>query len=476
VSYIDDDGYFDDDGTGDNDDDDDVEESASPKKKIRARPKKKKIPQDVQPRFPHPEHLKLPKPIINVGLPKAGTSTIFNFFHCNGLRAQHWYCCDDQLSASHTKHNTNTLMSRCIMENILEGKPLLDGCGDFEVYSEINGPRRLEGFEDPEGNNRNLLDDGTLESRSQSMRHPRILLPQHHYLDRIHEQYPNATFLLNLRPVEQWVESVMNWPSGLKMELPNEFFAQHQQHNGTSQFDERLHPPRVLSELPDVLRYIFDFHSQHVREFVKQHPSHTLIEVDITDDNAGIILADAFGLNETCWGHFNKNNGKGKQRNKGNILAGVAERGKELLKKRWNYRQTWMKMERGGEFDEGREMENFMERRRDRHAVRPGSALDVFKDRRRGRMAGQHMGSDGLAAALQQFKEGGRQPRTAGVRTYRFNSTKTDAQLQHIRKMRKTNLMNKLEMQRNKKVFKEEQDQIKAGRSVFARKRNDRDD
>jgi hypothetical protein len=347
-------------------------------------------------------------------------------------------------------------MSRCILENIIEGNPILDGCGDFEVYSEINGPRRLKGFENPEYNDRNLLDDGTLESMQQSMRHPRILLPQHHYLDRIHEQYPNATFLLNLRPVEQWVESVMKWPTGLKLELPTEFFAQHRQHNGSSsQYDERIHPPRGSSELPDMLRHIFDFHSQHVREFVKQHPSHTLIEVDITDDSAGTILADAFGLNETCWGHFNKNNDKDKQKRKGiksNIFGRVADRGQQLLNKRLQHRKAWMKLKGEGLLDEGLEMENFMERQKDRHAVRSGSTG-------RGRMAGQQMGSDRLAAALQQFKEGRRQPQTTGVLT---DNLKTDAHLQHILKMRRTNRMNKLEMQRNKKVFKEEQDQIKA--------------
>ena len=39
---------------------------------------------------------KLPKPIMAVGFPKAGTSSIFSFFHCAGLRSMHWYCCGEQ--------------------------------------------------------------------------------------------------------------------------------------------------------------------------------------------------------------------------------------------------------------------------------------------------------------------------------------------------------------------------------------------
>ena len=41
-------------------------------------------------------HTTLPKPIMAVGFPKAGTSSIFSFFHCSGLRSMHWYCCGEQ--------------------------------------------------------------------------------------------------------------------------------------------------------------------------------------------------------------------------------------------------------------------------------------------------------------------------------------------------------------------------------------------
>ena len=56
-----------------------------------------------------------------------------------------------------------------------------------------------------------------------------------------------------------------------------------------------------------------EYHSQYVRNFVKEHPSHTLIEIDITHNDTGRILANAFGLNETCWGHKNANKKKAKR-------------------------------------------------------------------------------------------------------------------------------------------------------------------
>ena len=38
--------------------------------------------------------LLLPTPIIVMGFPKAGTSSIFSFFQSQGLISQHWYCCE----------------------------------------------------------------------------------------------------------------------------------------------------------------------------------------------------------------------------------------------------------------------------------------------------------------------------------------------------------------------------------------------
>ena len=52
----------------------------------------------------------------------------------------------------------------------------------------------------------------------------------------------------------------------------------------------------------------YNYHKQYVRNFCTQHPSHKLIEVDITDKDSGKILAESFGLKEEgCWGHFNMN-------------------------------------------------------------------------------------------------------------------------------------------------------------------------
>lgn len=423
--------------------------------------KEKEPPKFVEPCFPHPEHLKLPKPIINVGFPKAGTSTIFNFFHCNGLKGQHWYCCEDQTSASKTANRT--LMSRCILENIVKNRQIFQGCGDYEFYSEINGPRRLGGLKNKEYNDRNILDDGTIESKAESNKRPRILLPQHHYLDRIHEQFPDATFILNLRPVDDWVKSVINWPTNLKLELPYEFFAQHKNGNLTASFGKDIEPPAQYrglfadeflvrpKQLAGLLKYFYNYHSEHVREFVKQHPSHTLIEVNITHDNAGRVLADAFGLNETCWGHFNKNKHAQKKNGKGMTAAKVvALRRNELMLKRKKYRQAWMEKnmdEKEGSLGPGlsKRWEKMMKRQRANGAIAVSDSEKNARDHPKAKRKGRLMGGSALTSRLEEFMQGRsplltREPKGKNVKNIDFD----------------WEALNEEEKQQQKKILKEE--------------------
>ena len=51
-------------------------------------------------------------------------------------------------------------------------------------------------------------------------------------------------------------------------------------------------------------------HFELVRDFVQEHPLHALVEVNITDKNAGVILAEAFGLNAAAWKIVNKSKQK----------------------------------------------------------------------------------------------------------------------------------------------------------------------
>lgn len=299
-----------------------------------------------------PDKLSLPKPIINVGFPKAGTSTIFSFFHCNGLKAQHWFCCEPQDHPTKTEHQK--LMSYCMLKNMISKRPLFQDCGDYDVYTEINGPRKCGGTE-----NRMMLDDGTILSKAESTKpsKDRIFFPQHHQLDKIDDQYPNATLVLNHRSTKEWIASVKKWDIGLKYQILNEFYEQNSTRflfddmekeqrkklddwykitnatnqtinagdlvNGTNKVEKRIRPllkPVVPlfdnTNIYNYLEIVYNYHIKYIKDWVTRHPSHALVEVDITHEGAGKILAESFGLKEECWGHFNKND-HGAARRKG---------------------------------------------------------------------------------------------------------------------------------------------------------------
>jgi hypothetical protein len=137
---------------------------------------------------------------------------------------------------------------------------MLEGCGDYDVYAQL---------------------DAELGAS--------IHLPQHFELDRLHAYAPQATFLLSLRPARDWIHSVTNW-YGLGGRFLRRFHVDVKRVNRT----------RALEE-------IYLNHTRRIRDFVRLHPSHPLVEVNITSPDAGRVLSDAFGIPASCWGVHNQN-------------------------------------------------------------------------------------------------------------------------------------------------------------------------
>jgi len=161
------------------------------------------------------------------------------------------------------------------------------------LYSEINGPRRK--WQDPKTSRDGFqLEDGTLDFDGPG---PRIFFPQHFYLREIHQEYPNATWILNHRPIENWMKSVMAWGDDLAQQFANEYYMKN----------ELGRLPSNDMEMKEFLETIYIQHHNLIREFVRDHPTHALVEVNITDQAAGEVLAEAFGLDPEKWTHRNKN-------------------------------------------------------------------------------------------------------------------------------------------------------------------------
>jgi len=289
--------------------------------------------------LPDVQGLNVPRPILNMGLPRSATTSVLDFFACSGMSTSHYHCkmtsagvkpfenatkvaaacrakdmcrcqifgnCVAPLVAEESKrfplhhpdhyckvyglcdsdpHNKlpehlvpsgwkrkglysaahdPTFCGNCLRDNILEEQSPLAGCGDFQVWAQMDGPWR----------------DG------------QCFLPQLWALNRIHDAYPNATLLLPTRSPDRWVEAMS-------------------QGNGT----EWLGPLRGFfrsCNLPTCgsacvnsdgqFANFYKEHSETIRNFAIKYPSHKLIEIDAEDDNAGVKLAAATGLDATCWG------------------------------------------------------------------------------------------------------------------------------------------------------------------------------
>jgi hypothetical protein len=241
---------------------------------------------------PFPGHVSRPNatksPIFVVGLPKAGTSSLFEFFHCHGYYSQHWYCCRKQTAA---QRGGPTYMSECMLYNLRFGLPMLQGCGDYDVYTELNGPRP----------SKPPPDQTQQKQKQQQQQQPRIFLPQHYNLQDLHDYAPDSTWILNIRPVDDWVESVLSVDGHM---LLRQFIYEVQQH-------DPFETPKGRQESRDFLRRFWDKHLRQIYDFVQDHPSHTLVTVNISDPNAGLQLARSLGFKKegramACWRQHNK--------------------------------------------------------------------------------------------------------------------------------------------------------------------------
>jgi hypothetical protein len=76
-----------------------------------------------------PVKLEIAYPIFVTGLPKTGTTSVFKYFRCGGVRSSHAWV---------TKPGAKrpTLIGECIQANILQGHPPFEGCGTYDLFSD----------------------------------------------------------------------------------------------------------------------------------------------------------------------------------------------------------------------------------------------------------------------------------------------------------------------------------------------------
>ncbi len=149
--------------------------------------------------------------------------------------------------------------------------PLLQTCGNYDVWAQmdVSNPETL-----PLG----------------------CFYPQVTHLQRLHDESPNATFLLNRRNYSSWFDSVDGWRTEVKL--------------GTRlSMSDRLARCKPFGPKSSGREDLIGWHEeqvQRVRRFVIDHPSHALVEVDIEDEGAGGRMARVFRIDGGHWGHENR--------------------------------------------------------------------------------------------------------------------------------------------------------------------------
>jgi hypothetical protein len=187
-------------------------------------------------------------------MPKASSSTLADFFSCGGMRIDH------------------NQLGMCMMKAASEGFPPIRAChGGFDAYLQMDSNA------------------------------PPCFFPQVSLLDELHEEYPNATFVISFRPVDDWIKSAKNW------------------HGMFSRWSKCTIPGLLHSKGESLtkqqVRNWWCGHVKHVREFVRQHPSHKLIELELYDTpGSSIMMSKLFGVNALCWGKSNANQRLEKQK------------------------------------------------------------------------------------------------------------------------------------------------------------------
>jgi len=200
-------------------------------------------------------------PIINLGFPKSGTSSLFDYYSCG------------QVASSHHKCKQETC-GECVFSNLKAGRAPLDECGNYAFYGQLD----IDGI--------NYDGQGIWPGNE----HALCYFPQISALQELHDAYPNASFTLTTRPPAHWLASVTGW-SNMQQRLVG---------------CDLPGLPEGAGKTDEELVTWYSDHLNHVRAFVAANPSHgPLLEIEIEGYSAGQVLEEATGIPASCWGKAN---------------------------------------------------------------------------------------------------------------------------------------------------------------------------
>jgi hypothetical protein len=247
------------------------------------------LPQDLTAAIPNSAMIPLTtldhqSPILIMGLPYSGSLALHEYFSCKGLGSRHYCCDEDEKTTSFPCSPPGNTCGACVLKNLQSNKNVFNDCGpSVHVWSAFDVETDKGWF-----------------------------LPQQFALGLLHEQYPNATWILNTRQSSMiWSVSVYHWHSATRRFLheyripenesseepkstlkprPNanvkasnveddlKRAIQRHQNNSLSRQDQKL----------SFLQQIYRNHTKTIQLWAKQFSSHRLVQINVDEAASSI--------------------------------------------------------------------------------------------------------------------------------------------------------------------------------------------
>ena len=273
-----------------------------------------------------------PTRVLNVGMPKSGSSSAHFLFQQAGYSSSHWKCSKtilDRLLRRKVKH-----CGRCIQHAVEKGQHIFDSCGNFDAYTQMDyAMKKSRGNDDDEyqyddhneNDDHNDNDDADHNDDQNDNDQTYCIFPQITLLKELHRDAPNATWIMPVRNVSHWVRSITSWKiqadNGGSLSMRErfgycDFTAAGLDFNGPALSRASTSSSSSMSSsslVPEAqLKQLYCDHIVQVRRFVASHPSLTLLEFNLEHPNAtetGLFLQRHLPfVQATDWGHHNQRN------------------------------------------------------------------------------------------------------------------------------------------------------------------------
>jgi hypothetical protein len=154
----------------------------------------------------------------------------------------------------------STQSGQCIQRNVERGRPPFEGCGTYEIYTDT-------GF-------------ANIDATGPSCYYPSV-----DALDAIYDSYPNATFVMVVRNTSSWFNSMESWGEGSLLK--------RWAGCNTTGFGWTMEREKI--------EQFYDWHTENIRQFARNHPSINYIEVELESPETGRILEEKIGIPSKCW-------------------------------------------------------------------------------------------------------------------------------------------------------------------------------